>query len=105
MAEETSDEEPTAGWSAPGRVSGQCDPRFAAVQEEFVANFADRGETGGGVCVVVDGTVVAELRGRASFFPDCGWSIPAHLPRPLPSRYTAMTWCCGGRPGSGLASS
>lgn len=56
-------EEPAAGRPAPGRVSGQCDPRFAAVQEEFAANFADRGETGGGVCVVVDGTVVAELWG------------------------------------------
>lgn len=46
-----------------GRVSGQCDPRFAAVRGELEANFTDRGETGGGVCVVVGGTVVADLWG------------------------------------------
>jgi CubicO group peptidase (beta-lactamase class C family) len=36
------------------------------VRGEFAANFADRGETGGGVCVVADGTVVAELWGGCS---------------------------------------
>jgi CubicO group peptidase (beta-lactamase class C family) len=46
-----------------GQVSGHCDPRFAGLQGEFEANFADRGETGGGVCVVAGGTVVAELWG------------------------------------------
>lgn len=62
-------EEPGAAERAPGRsfpgarVSGYCDPRFAAVQGEFEANFAGRGETGGGVCVTVGGTVVAELWG------------------------------------------
>ena len=57
-------EERAPGRSFPGaRVSGYCDPRFAAVRGEFEANFADRGETGGGVCVAVAGTVVAELWG------------------------------------------
>jgi len=46
-----------------GPVSGRCDQRFAAVRGEFEANFAERGETGGGVCVMVGGTVIADLWG------------------------------------------
>ena len=56
-----------AGRAVPaGRVAGRCDPRFAALRSEFEANFADRGETGGGVCVAVGGTVVADLWGGCS---------------------------------------
>ena len=44
-------------------ISGWCDPAFAAVQEAFVDNFADRGEVGAGVSVVVDGRVVVDLGG------------------------------------------
>ncbi len=56
-----------AGRPAPdGQVAGRHDPRFAAVRGEFEANFTDRGETGGGVCVAVGGTVVAELWGGCS---------------------------------------
>ncbi len=44
-------------------VTGRCDPAFAAVQNEFAANFTERGELGAGVCVTVHGTVVADLRG------------------------------------------
>ena len=32
-------------------VSGQCDPRFGAVREEFTRNFTERGEVGAAVCV------------------------------------------------------
>ena len=44
-------------------LSGHCDPRFGGVREEFVANFAERGEVGAGVCVVVDGVTVVDLAG------------------------------------------
>ena len=44
-------------------TSGQCDAGFAAVAEEFSANFAERGEVGAAVCVIVDGRVVVDLVG------------------------------------------
>jgi CubicO group peptidase (beta-lactamase class C family) len=47
-------------------VRGRCDPRFGAVRDAFAANFAERGETGAAACLVVHGTVVADLwSGRA----------------------------------------
>jgi len=49
-------------------VGGTCDPRFAAVEEEFARNFAERGEVGAAVCVMVDGTAVVDLAG--------GWCDP-----------------------------
>ena len=49
-------------------LSGSCDPRFAPVRDEFARNFAERGEVGAGVCVVVDGVTVVELAG--------GWADP-----------------------------
>jgi CubicO group peptidase (beta-lactamase class C family) len=52
-------------------VSGHCDARFRAVREEFACNFAERGELGAAVCVVVDGATVVDLAG--------GWAdAPAH---------------------------
>jgi CubicO group peptidase (beta-lactamase class C family) len=44
-------------------ISGRCDSRFAGVQVEFARNFAERGEVGAGVSVVVDGTLVVDLVG------------------------------------------
>ena len=44
-------------------VSGHCDPTFGAVGEEFQRNFADRGEVGASLCVVVDGRIVVDLWG------------------------------------------
>ena len=44
-------------------VSGRCDDRFRAVREEFATNFAERGEVGAAVTVVVEGRVVVELVG------------------------------------------
>lgn len=44
-------------------VSGQCSSRFRAVREEFERNFAERGELGASVCVIVDGEVVVDLWG------------------------------------------
>ncbi len=51
-------------------VNGQCDPQFAAVREQFELNFAQRGEIGAALCVMVGGRIVADLRG--------GWTDSAH---------------------------
>ncbi len=44
-------------------ISGQCSDAFSRVREAFAANFAERGEVGAAVCVIVDGTVVVDLAG------------------------------------------
>jgi CubicO group peptidase (beta-lactamase class C family) len=44
-------------------VSGSCDARFLRVKEEFTRNFAERGEVGAAVHVIVDGTTVVDLAG------------------------------------------
>ena len=44
-------------------ITGHCDPRFAAVRDEFARNFAERGEVGAAVCVLVDGAAVVDLAG------------------------------------------
>jgi len=44
-------------------VGGWCDPAFGPLREEFRANFAERAELGAAVCVLVRGTVVANLWG------------------------------------------
>jgi CubicO group peptidase (beta-lactamase class C family) len=44
-------------------VEGWCDPRFGGVREVFVRNFAERGEVGAAVCVVVRGEVAVDLVG------------------------------------------
>ena len=51
-------------------IGGRWDPRFAALRDAFAANFVERGETGAAACLVVHGTVVADLwGGRAG--PGC----------------------------------
>jgi CubicO group peptidase (beta-lactamase class C family) len=52
----------------PVAVEGRCDGRFGPVREAFRGNFAERGETGGAVCVTVAGRVVVDLWG--------GWADP-----------------------------
>jgi CubicO group peptidase (beta-lactamase class C family) len=44
-------------------IDGHCDPRFAAVREEFFRNFTERGDWGGSVCVYVDGARVVDCWG------------------------------------------
>lgn len=44
-------------------VSGSCAPKFARVREEFERNFAERGEVGASVCVMLDGEPVVDLWG------------------------------------------
>lgn len=46
-----------------GGVRGHCDPRFERVREEFERNFAERGEVGSSLCVVLDGEPVVDLWG------------------------------------------
>ncbi len=54
-------------------MSGHCDARFGAVRDEFARNFAERGEVGAAVCVVLDGATVVDLAG--------GWAVePARVP-------------------------
>ena len=50
-------------------INGQCDAAFAAVGDAFADNFADRGEVGAAVTVIVDGRSVVDLVG--------GWANPA----------------------------
>jgi len=44
-------------------INGRCDERFAAVRDAFARNFAERGEVGAAVCVMVDGEPVVDLVG------------------------------------------
>ncbi len=47
----------------PAPVAGHCDTRFALVEEAFRQNFAERGEVGAAVCVLIDGVTVVDLAG------------------------------------------
>lgn len=66
--------------SDPAPVSGHCDPSFRTVGEAFAENFAERGELGAGVCVIVGGEVVVDLAG--------GWADEA---RTVPYRGDTLT--------------
>jgi len=44
-------------------IFGYCDAGFARVREEFLRNFAERGEVGASVCVTVDGEIKVNLWG------------------------------------------
>jgi CubicO group peptidase (beta-lactamase class C family) len=48
---------------ASGGASGGFHPRFRGVHDEFVRNFAERGEVGASVCVIVNGRTVIDLWG------------------------------------------
>ena len=45
-------------------IDGRCAPAFAAVRQAFETNFAERGEVGAAVHVIVDGEVVVDLVDR-----------------------------------------
>ena len=42
-------------------IQGVCDPRFETVKEAFAQNFADYGEVGAAVAVMVGGRLVVDL--------------------------------------------
>jgi CubicO group peptidase (beta-lactamase class C family) len=44
-------------------IVGRCDEAFAGVRDAFAESFAERGEVGAAVCVLVDGEVVVDLAG------------------------------------------
>ncbi len=44
-------------------IGGTTDAAFASVRDTFAENFAERGEVGASLCVVVDGAVVVDLWG------------------------------------------
>src|SRR5262245_53341535 len=44
-------------------IQGHCDSRFSLVREELERNFAERGEVGASVCVLLDGEPVVDLWG------------------------------------------
>jgi CubicO group peptidase (beta-lactamase class C family) len=56
-----------------GRVEGLCDPRFAAVADEFERNFKERDEVGASVSVTLDGEPVVDLWGGVA---DAGAGTP-----------------------------
>jgi CubicO group peptidase (beta-lactamase class C family) len=58
------------GAAPPAAVEGHCDPRFGPLRDAFQTNFAERGELGAAVCVMVGGRVVADLYG--------GWADQEH---------------------------
>ncbi len=49
--------------AGPVPIRGTCDHTLADVEEVFVANFAERGEVGAAVCIILDGRVVVDLAG------------------------------------------
>ena len=63
-------------------VEGNCDPRFEPLRDAFRANFAERGELGAAVCVMVGGRVVADLYG--------GWADQEHGRRWQPDTLVNM---------------
>ncbi len=44
-------------------MHGTCDHRFEPVRREFRRNFAERGDVGAGVCVIIGGATVVDLVG------------------------------------------
>ncbi len=47
-------------------IKGHCDGRFDAVRDAFAANFAERGDVGAAVALVVDGELVVDLWGGST---------------------------------------
>src|SRR5262245_58079670 len=44
-------------------IDGLCDPAFAAVREEFLTNFTERGDVGAAVAIAINGRPVVDLWG------------------------------------------
>jgi CubicO group peptidase (beta-lactamase class C family) len=66
-------------------VHGTCHPAFTSVREEFVRNFAERGELGASLHLAVDGDVVVDLWG--------GTADPA-TERPWKADTLAVAYSC-----------
>lgn len=66
-------------------LHGYCHPRFRRVQEEFERNFAERGEVGAAVCVMIEGETVVDLWG--------GLADP-QTQRPWDKDTVVVVWSC-----------
>ncbi|HWG46414.1 MAG TPA: serine hydrolase domain-containing protein [Gemmataceae bacterium] len=66
-------------------IEGICDARFQSIREEFERNFAERGEVGASVCVMIDGRTVVDLWGG---FAD------RHTRRPWERDTIGLVWSC-----------
>ena len=53
---------------------GTCDPRFAAVRDAFEGNFADGLEVGAACAVTIDGQILVDLWGGATFSTGPAWA-------------------------------
>ena len=69
----------------PTTVHGTCAPRFDLVRQEFERNFAERGESGAAVAIIVDGETVADLWGGAA---------DVESGRPWGQDTTVVVWSC-----------
>src|SRR6516225_3263747 len=65
-------------------VRGTCAPRFELVRQEFERNFAERGESGDAVAIIVDGEAVVDLWGGAD----------VESGRPWDQDTTVVVWSC-----------
>ncbi len=66
-------------------IHGTWDPRFQGVRDEFERNFAERGEVGASVCVMIDGQTVVDLWGGLA---------DRHTRRPWERDTIGLVWSC-----------
>lgn len=66
---------------AMGAVDGDYEERFAPVVDEFVRNFAERGEVGASLCISHEGRTVVDVWGGTIDLPDRDGKLPDE-PRP-----------------------
>ncbi len=64
-------------------IHGVCDARFHGVREEFERNFAQRGEVGASVCVMIEGRTVVDLWGGVA---------DRHTQRPWERDAISLVW-------------
>jgi CubicO group peptidase (beta-lactamase class C family) len=66
-------------------IHGICDARFEGVREEFERNFAERGEVGGSVYVIIEGRTLVDLWGGVA---------DRHTRRPWERDTIGWVWSC-----------
>jgi CubicO group peptidase (beta-lactamase class C family) len=66
-------------------IQGICDARFQRVRDEFACNFAERGEVGASVCVMMEGRTVVDLWGGVA---------DRHTRRPWERDTIGLVWSC-----------
>jgi CubicO group peptidase (beta-lactamase class C family) len=66
-------------------IQGVCDSRFQGVRDEFERSFAERGEVGASVCVMIDGRTVVDLWGGV---------VDRYTRRPWEKDTIGWVWSC-----------